>query len=51
MRVRAHVDAAAGANSTRPNWSKKNTNEADHAALRRRQHALHGEAVTEIAGA
>ena len=50
MRVRAHVDAAAGRELDRTELVEEDER-ADHAARRRRQHALHREAVAEIAGA
>jgi hypothetical protein len=50
MRVRANVDAAAGRELDRAELVEEDER-ADHAALRRRQHALHREAVAEVAGA
>src|SRR4029434_8734295 len=44
MRMRAHVDAAAGRELDRAELVEEDER-PDHTALRRRQHALHGEAV------
>src|SRR5215471_7909365 len=50
MWMRAHVDAAADRELDRAELVKEDEG-AHHAALRRRQHALHRETVAEIAGA
>jgi hypothetical protein len=50
MRMRAHVEAAAGRQLDRPELIEEDEG-ADHAPLRHWQHAPHREAVAEIARA